>query len=221
MFMRAVEAMRAAGATVVFDESILPDSFAQTVSRVGTLAYIREGTENFLRAYGPTQYHSPDEYEKAVGSPLPATIIGGGKPDPNDTRPVVQQVHFENNPQADADVVEPRRRALAMYDETLDRLHLDGYVYPAIQMPPPDETMPQNGVLSTGPHSDTSWVNMIGVPAVVVPAGFYSGGLPFGLEISARRWHDGDLLGWAFAFEQATHLRRPPVLVRQGLLAIH
>lgn len=221
MFMRAVEAMRAAGATVVFDESILPDSFAQTVSRVGTLAYIREGTENFLHAYGPAQYHSPDEYEKAVGSPLPVTIIGGGKPDPNDTRPVVQQVHFENNPQADADVVEPRRRALAMYDETLDRLHLDGYVYPAIQMPPPDETMPQNGVLSTGPHSDTSWVNMIGVPAVVVPAGFYSGGLPFGLEISARRWHDGDLLGWAFAFEQATHLRRPPVLVKQGLLAIH
>lgn len=220
-FMRAVEALRAAGATVVFDDSILPDSFARTVSRVGTLPYIREGTENFLRVYGPAQYHSPEEYEKAVGSPLPLTIIGGGKPDPNDTRPVVEQVRFENNPQAQADVLEPRRRALAMYDETLDRLHLDGYVYPAIQMPPPDETMPQYGVLSTGPHSDTSWVNMIGVPAVVVPAGFYPRGLPFGLEISARRWRDGDLLGWAFAFEQATHLRRPPVLVKQGLLTIH
>jgi amidase len=219
-FMRAVEALRAAGATVVFDDSILPESFAVTVSRVGTLPYIREGTENFLSAYGPPQYHSPGEYEKAAGSPLPVTIIGGGKPDPNDTRPVVQQVRFENNPQAEADVLEPRRRALEMYDETLDRLHLDGYVYPATQMPPPDETMPQDGVLSTGPHSDTGWVNMIGVPAVVVPAGFYPGGLPFGLEISTRRWRDGDLLGWAFAFEQATHLRRPPVLVKQGLLPI-
>ncbi len=219
-FVRAIEALRAAGATVVFDDFILPDSFAETVSRVSTLPYIREGTEKFLAAYGPSQYHSPEEYQKAVGSPLPATIIGGAKPDANDSRPLMAQVRFENNPQATADVLEPRKRALAVYDETLDRLHLDGYVYPAIQMPPVDETMPQNGVLSTGPHSDTGWVNMIGVPAVVLPAGFYPDGLPFGLEISARRWHDGDLLGWAYAFEQATRFRRPPVLVEQGLLSI-
>lgn len=219
-FMNAIEALKAAGATVVFDDGILPDSFSETVSRVGTQPYIREGTEKFLAAYGPTQYHSAEEYEKAVGSPLPATIIGGAKPDPNDSRPVVIQVRFENNPQAAADVLEPRKRALELYDGTLDRFHLDGYVYPAIQMPPVDETMPQNGVLSTGPHSDTGWVNMIGVPAVVVPAGFYPNGLPFGLEISTRRWHDGDLLGWAYAYEQATRFRRPPVLVEEGLLSI-
>lgn len=218
-FMKAVEALRAAGATVVIDDSILTDSFADTISRVYTEPYVREGTENYLANFGPAQYHSPEEYEKAVGSPLPAVIIGGASPD--DPRPPVPQVRFESNPQAEADVLGPRRRALAIYDETLDRLHLDGYVYPAIQMPPPDETMPQNGVLSTGPHSDTSWVNMIGVPAVVVPAGFYGSGLPFGLEIAARRWRDGDLLGWAYAFEQATHLRRPPVLVEKGLLGIN
>jgi len=222
-FMKAVEALRAAGATVVFDDSILPDSFADTASRIGTLPYIREGTEKFLAGFGPAQYHSPEEYEHAVGSPLPPTIIGGDKPGTLsvDPRPVVKQQRFENNPQAEADVLAPRRRALAMYNETLDRLHLDGYVYPAIQMPPPDETMPQDGRVSEGPHSDTSWVNMLGVPAVVVPAGFYESGLPFGLEISTRRWHDGDLLGWAYAFEQSTHLRKPPVLVDKGLLPIN
>jgi amidase len=218
-FMKAVEAMRAAGATVVFDDSILPDSFAETVSRVGTQPYIRQGTENFLAHYGPAQYHSAEEYERVVGSPLPATIIGGGNSDPDDPRSPVTQRDFEGPP-AEADVLGPRRRALAQYDETLDRMHLDGYVYPAIQMPPPDETMPQDGVLSTGPHSDTGWVNMIGVPAVVVPAGFYENGLPFGLEISTRRWHDGDMLGWAYAFEQATHLRKPPVLVEKGLTPV-
>jgi amidase len=221
-FMKVVEALRAAGATVVFDDSILPDSFAETASRIGTLPYIREGTEKFLAEFGPPQYRSPEEYERAVGSPLPPTIIGGDKPGTLavDLRPVVKQARFEG-PQAEADVIGPRRRALAMYDETLDRLHLDGYVYPAIQMPPPDETMPQDGALSGGPHSDTSWVNMLGVPAVVVPAGFYASGLPFGLEVSTRRWRDGDLLGWAYAFEQATHLRRPPVLVDKGLLEIN
>ena len=219
-FMRAVEALRAAGATVVMEDSILPDSSADTVSRVGTLPYVKEGTEKFLAHYGPAQYRSAEEYEKAVGSPLPDTIIGGAKIFPNDPRIPVVQATFENNPQAAADVLLPRQRALDMYDETLDRLHLDGYVYPAIQMPPVDETMPQDGVVSTGPHSDTGWVNMIGVPAVVVPAGWYKNGLPFGLEISARRWNDGDLLGWAYAFEQATHFRKPPVLVEKGLLSI-
>jgi Asp-tRNA(Asn)/Glu-tRNA(Gln) amidotransferase A subunit family amidase len=91
-------------------------------------------------------------------------------------------------------------------------------VYPAIQMPPVDETMPQDGKVSEGPHSDTSWVNMLGVPAVVVVGGFYPGGLPFGLEFSGRPFRDGDLLGFAYAWEQGTHHRHPPVLVESGLL---
>jgi amidase len=217
-FMKAIEGLRGAGATVVFDDSILPNSFAVTVARVATIPYIREGTEKFLAEYGPAQYHSAAEYEKAVGSPLPGTIISTG--DTNDRKDMskVAQAVIENDPQADANYFTPRRKAIDAYNATLDRLHLDGYVYPAAQMPPPDETMPQDGGVSGGPHSDTSWVNMIGVPAVVVPAGFYPGGLPFGLEISARPWKDGDLLGWAYAYEQATKHRRPPVLVEQGLL---
>jgi amidase len=59
---------------------------------------------------------------------------------------------------------------------------------------------------------------MIGVPAVVVVGGFYPGGLPFGLEISARPWRDGELIGYAYSYEQATHHRHPPVLVESGLL---
>jgi Asp-tRNA(Asn)/Glu-tRNA(Gln) amidotransferase A subunit family amidase len=217
-FMKALEGLRAAGATVIFDDSILPDSFAVTVARVGTLPYIREGTEKFLAEFGPAQYHSADEYQKAVGSPLPATIIGGmDEAAPKDRPPLIQAV-FESDPAAEANVLAPRQRALDAYNEALDRLHLDGFVYPATQMPPPDETMPQDGKISGGPHSETGWANMIGVPAVVVPGGFYPDGLPFGLEMSARPWKDGDLLGWAYAYEQTTHHRRPPVLVEKGLL---
>lgn len=217
-FMKAIEGLRAAGATVVFDDSILPDSFAETASHVCTLPYIREGTEKFLASYGPSQYHSAEEYEKVVGTRLPDTIIGGMENSARSNGPSVVQLILENDPRAEADYFTPRRKTLEAYSEALDRLHLDGLVYPATQMPPPDETMPQDGRLSEGPHSDTSWVNMIGVPAVVLPGGFYLDGLPFGLELSARPWRDGDLLGWAFAYEQATKLRRPPVLVEKGLL---
>src|SRR5580658_9303442 len=170
-FMKALEGLRAAGATVVFDDSILPDRFAETVSRVCTLPYIREGTAKFLAGYGPPQYHSPEEYQQATGSPLPATIIGGTDADAPQERPLMTQATLETDPRAEANYLAPRRRALAAYNDALERLHLDGFVYPAIQMPPPDETMPQDGQLSTGPHSDTIWVNMIGVPAVVVPGG--------------------------------------------------
>ena len=86
-------------------------------------------------------------------------------------------------------------------------------------MAPPDETLAQDGKLSGGPHSDTSWVNMIGVPAIVVPANVYASGLPFGLEFSARPWKDGDLLAIAYAWEQVTPRRVPPTLVERGLLS--
>lgn len=217
-FLKAIEGLRAEGATVVMDDGILPDSFPEAIGRVGTKPYVLEGTNNFLAAYGPAEYHSVEAYRKAVGAAVPSTIIDGMDEDPERPRPRVTEVLLEQDPHAQANLFEPRNRAMAMYSETLDRLHLDGYVYPAAQMPPPDETMPQNGQISGGPHSDTGWVNTLGVPAVVVPGGFYPDGLPFGLEISTRPWRDGDLLGWAYAYEQATHHRRPPVLVEQGLL---
>ena len=217
-FMKAIEELRAAGATVIIDDSILPESFAKIASRVSTYAYVREGTEKFLNTFGPSQYHSAADYANAIGTPLSPTILGEEPGNAQFGNVLISQRSVENDPDVEANYYGPRRRTLEAYLEPLDRLHLDGYVYPAIQMPPPDETMPQNGHLSDGPHSATSWVNMIGVPAVVVVGGFYAGGLPFGLEFSARPWSDGELLGYAYAWEQATHHRHPPVLVENGLL---
>ena len=217
MFMKAVEELRAAGATVLIDPDSLPDNFADTATHICTLPYIREGTNRFLANFGPAQYHSAAEYEKAVGKPLPSVIIGGTS-ERLSARGGIQQATLESDPNAEATFLGPRREVQQMYDAELDRLHLDGFVYPAAQMPPPDETMPQNGEISGGPHSDTAWVNMLGVPAISIPAGFYDSGLPFGIEISTRKWHDGDLISWAYDYELKTHHRKPPVLVDRGLL---
>ncbi len=220
-FLKSLDGLRAAGATIVFADDLLPDSFADLASRVCTLPYLRQGTEAFLRDFGPAQYHSSAQYAAAVGSPLPDTILNGMNDGSRKDRTSPAEVSLDTDPEADRLYRLPRREALAAYNQALDRFHLDGFVYPATQIPPPDETMPQPGepgILSGGPHSDTSWVNSIGVPAIVVPGGFYPSGLPFGLELSTRSWHDGELLGFAFAYEQATHHRRPPVLVDHGLL---
>jgi Asp-tRNA(Asn)/Glu-tRNA(Gln) amidotransferase A subunit family amidase len=200
-FLKAIEGLRSAGATVVLDDGILPNSFFSLIEDVDTRPYTREGVEAFLQSYGPQEYHSTAEYARAVGSPLPGLFTAFG------TQPL------RTDPRAEINFWAPQRRALAAYDEALTRFRLDGFVYPALQMPPNDET---TGRPSEGPHTRTGWVNAIGVPAVVVPGGFYTNGLPFGLEFSARQWKDGDLLGWAYAYEQATRHRKPPVLVSRA-----
>ncbi|HZN41418.1 MAG TPA: amidase [Planctomycetota bacterium] len=219
MFMQALAALRSAGAEVIVTDDILPASFAKLASRVGTYPYTLFGTNRFLAVFGSPEYRSAADYQRVVGAPLFPSMIGTGA-----SRVMggveIEQRPFDTDPDAERNYRAPRREMLAAYLEPLDRLKLDGYVYPAIQMPPPDETMPQDGRVSHGPHSATSWVNMIGVPAVAVPAGFYPNGLPFGLEFSMRPWRDGDLLAVAYAWEQHTHSRRPPVLVENGLLPV-
>ena len=220
MFMKAVDALRAAGAEVVVDDGILPTAFARTASRVATYAYMRDGTDRFLATFGPAEYRSAAAYEKAVGAPLFRSSIGVEDHFRNVGGVRIEQRVLERDRDADRMYHAPKRAMLAAYLEPLDRLKLDGYVYPAIQMPPPDETMAQDGGLSGGPHSNTSWVNMIGVPAVVVAAGTYASGLPFGVEFSGRPWTDGDLLAIAAAWEASTPRRTPPRLVEQGLLPV-
>lgn len=206
-FMKALEQLRAAGATVVIDKEILPESFFALVRTVNTRPYRREGVDNFLRDFGPPQYHSVAEYEKATGDKFPAYMIGGSRTGDD----VMPQRLVESDPEADANYWQPKRKALDLYEATRKRWKLDGFVYPALQIPTYDETAP--GASKAGPYSETGWVNRIGVPAVSVPGGFYADGLPFGLEISGVQWRDGDLLGYAYAYEQATHNRRLPKLV--------
>jgi Asp-tRNA(Asn)/Glu-tRNA(Gln) amidotransferase A subunit family amidase len=58
---------------------------------------------------------------------------------------------------------------------------------------------------------------LAGFPAVEVPAGFSTPttdapiGVPVGMELLGRAWAEPELIRLAFGFEQATHLRKPPV----------
>jgi amidase len=54
-----------------------------------------------------------------------------------------------------------------------------------------------------------------GFPMIVVPMGFGTQGLPMGLAIMGRPCDDGRILGYAYAYEQATQHRRPPVIGRE------
>jgi aspartyl-tRNA(Asn)/glutamyl-tRNA(Gln) amidotransferase subunit A len=56
-------------------------------------------------------------------------------------------------------------------------------------------------------------VNLAGAPAISVPCGFTSGGLPIGLQLIGRHFDEKCLLKTAYAYEQSTEWhRRKPVL---------
>ncbi len=55
-------------------------------------------------------------------------------------------------------------------------------------------------------------LNVVGYPAISVPAGYGQTGLPIGLEIVARPWEEDKLLSMAYAFEEGTKVRKAPKL---------
>ncbi|MEO7651522.1 MAG: hypothetical protein ABIZ80_13735 [Bryobacteraceae bacterium] len=73
--------------------------------------------------------------------------------------------------------------------------------------PPPNEGPTTSGGSRSGIGSALQW------PAISVPSGFLGEGLPQGLQILGRAWDDAKIAGYAYAYEQATHHRRPPSTV--------
>ncbi len=87
---------------------------------------------------------------------------------------------------------------------------LDAIVYKGVEHQP---TLIADGV--NPPYVNTKGIShlntfLVYVPAIVVPAGFTTDDLPVGMTFLGRPYDDGTILGLAYAYEQATHHRRPP-----------
>jgi len=72
-----------------------------------------------------------------------------------------------------------------------------------------------NGDSSSGGCSTPAAVS--GYPHVTVPMGQVRG-LPVGFSFFGRAWSEARLLGLAYAFEQATHARKPPTYAASAVL---
>lgn len=93
-------------------------------------------------------------------------------------------------------------------------------VLPTVQVPPFDVTQPYVTEIN-GQRMETyiDWmrscyyISSLGNPAISVPAGFTTDGLPIGIQIVGRHRDDWGVLQLAHAFEQATQfgLRRPAI----------
>ena len=90
-------------------------------------------------------------------------------------------------------------------DFVLDKNKLDALIAPTGGPPWPTDWV--NGDHFTGGYSTASAV--AGYPHVTVPAG-YLFGMPVGLSFIGKAWSEPALIKFAYAFEQATKVRRAP-----------
>jgi len=97
---------------------------------------------------------------------------------------------------------------MVMADQRLDALVYATFDHSPVLIPPDATT--RTTIDSTGPGNNRRLSPALGFPAMTVPAGFTADGLPVGLEFMARAFAEPTLLRLAYAYEQATHHRKPP-----------
>ena len=102
-----------------------------------------------------------------------------------------------------------RDELMTQYLKLMSDLELDAIVYKAVEHQP---TLIEDGI--NPPFVNTKGVPylntfLVYVPAIAVPAGFTTDDLPVGITFMGRPYDDGTMLRLAYAYEQATHHRRP------------
>jgi amidase len=109
------------------------------------------------------------------------------------------------------------------FTSAMNAVAIDAVIFPSSAQLPPingdrntqllDEPRPApNG----GPTASSGGLAIVGVasalhwPALTVPSGYLGEGLPQGLQILGREWDEAKIIGYGYAYEQATHHRRAP-----------
>jgi Asp-tRNA(Asn)/Glu-tRNA(Gln) amidotransferase A subunit family amidase len=97
-----------------------------------------------------------------------------------------------------------KRYALrAAVTATLEEHRVDALAYPTLRRKPTLIGEPQGG-------TNCQLSATTGLPAMAMPAGFSTDGLPIALELLGGAWEEAKLLKYAYAWEQASKPRKAP-----------
>ncbi len=192
----AIAALRKIGAGIV-DPFEIAD-FERFPSRPHPQSEVRRAIETYLAKTGP-QFPKTLNDVVASGKFRPLHEVGlklsAASPEP------------ENDPYAAQLEAEEAAMRIA-YEAAMSAAGVDYLIMPVACHPPK-----LNGDRDTTPAGATTWIaSGLHWPAAVVPMGYTYENLPSGLQIIGRPWSDAQLLEIAYAYEQATHHRKPPIL---------
>jgi Asp-tRNA(Asn)/Glu-tRNA(Gln) amidotransferase A subunit family amidase len=99
--------------------------------------------------------------------------------------------------------LEKRAQARQTVLEMMNSRHVTALVYPTLRRKPAVIGQPQGG-------SNCQLSATTGFPAISMPAGFTSDGLPVGMDLLGTPWSEPTLLRVAYAYERLAAPRKPP-----------
>jgi Asp-tRNA(Asn)/Glu-tRNA(Gln) amidotransferase A subunit family amidase len=196
VFDKAVAALHAAGADIV-DPIVIPRLQELLAQRAGSYT---DEEESFHRYFGRSAHPPYTSRAAAAASPDFAHVVRRSQE--RWTRAPDPRAHYAYLKARDA-LMTGMLKAMADH-------RLDAIVHKAVEHQP---TLIKDGVnppfvdQKGAPHLNTF---VVFVPSIVVPAGFTRDNLPAAITVLGRPYDDGNMLKIAYAYEQATHHRRPP-----------
>ena len=205
VFMKAVDDLKAGGATIVDPVTLDLPSRGQGGGG-GTCRGFKYDINEYLAARGQkAPAHSLDEI---LASPLMPQL-----PESVQQRLKQSQNATPQGPDSDACKADAAYRTAfgAAVTAAMDTMQLDAFVYPTWSNPPR-----LIGDLKS-PHGDNSqrFSPTSGFPAISVPMGYTRDNqLPAGMTFFGRAWDEATLIKLAYGYEQATKHRRPPLVGR-------
>jgi amidase len=198
IFNRELDVLRREGATIV-DPAAVPEFDALRRTQGGGCNQFKYDLNNYLKALGDkAPMHSLDEiiksrrFHPSIQARLEGAQASGDTP--GVTAGCKNREDF-------------RVKLRAAVLQLMDGSRFDALVYPTWSNVPR-----LIGDLNT-PAGDNNqlFAPSTGFPAITVPMGYTRGDtLPAGLQFYGRPWSEATLIKLAYAYEQATHHRRPP-----------
>ena len=200
---RALTDMRAQGAEIV-DPFPAPEMLTQVDKLFTDNVYETEqAIDTYLAAHPAAPVKTLRE------------ILLTGKVVPSRSNRLVTNVGKTTGDAGYLSVIQRREELRQAVLKIMADLHLDAIVhatfdYPPGRIPPEPLTIADPaGVGDLG--NNRRLAPLLAFPALSVPAGFTAEGLPVGIEFLGRQFSEARLLTLGYAFEQATHHRRPPM----------
>jgi Asp-tRNA(Asn)/Glu-tRNA(Gln) amidotransferase A subunit family amidase len=198
VFEAALAALKRLGAQVV-DSFVIPTLADR---RVGNDFETEQATDAYLAEH-------PDAPVKTLKE-----ILLAGKVNPWRARQMIDLVGKRTTDPGYLTVTLQRTALRTAVFKAMADARLDAIVYATYDAPPTpiaEDVLTNPRTADAYGRGDNRGLSpTIGFPALTVPAGFTSDSLPVGLEFLGRPFTEAMLLGYGFAFEQATHHRRPP-----------
>jgi amidase len=206
----AVAALQAAGATIVDPANIelTNDEFNNEFAAL--LCEFKSDIGTYLTTYPPAGY------PKTLADLIDFDASHAKRNEEGPWNDVIFELAQETNGR-DADCADARAGATPPVQAEIDQVmadnNLDAIV--ALTNGPAWVTDPKNGDLggdfSTFVSSSAA-AAISGYGAITVPAG-HVGPLPIGITFTGGRWSEPELIALAYAYEQATQVRTPPLFL--------